>query len=372
MSRYANLIDLALNRYSDIRVERVCVSPSLHKFPQRLRTPLHHLLAFADAKRIASQIEADVVHIIDGSHGYLTSAFPQHRVVATVHDMIPKLQSLQKFSVPKPNKVSRIIINAAFRGLANADQLIFDSHQTGRDYRSLQKHRTSCDSVIAPPLEDIFYQPAARSAAAPFDQDYVFHIGNNGFYKNREGVIRIFAKIQAQLDHHLVMAGPAPTRDLNELVQRFGIEGRIHFVCDPTDMEIRQLYQHAAAFLFPSLYEGFGWPPIEAMACGCPVICSDCGSLAEIDRNAAKVIASGNETEMSESLMQLLLNSRERERLIARGREYAQRFTLERFADSLQKVYRSAIRVRLVPTTVRRPYTYRIPSPRPCVSPSIV
>ena len=109
-------------------------------------------------------------------------------------------------------------------------------------------------------------------------QPAVFHVGHNGHYKNRAGVIRVFARIRAQTPARLVMAGPPPTAALRDLVKALHVEGDVEFVENPDDAQLFRIYRDAAVFLFPSIYEGFGWPPLEAMALGCPVVCSTAAS----------------------------------------------------------------------------------------------
>src|SRR6202040_358432 len=124
---------------------------------------------------------------------------------------------------------------------------------------------------------------AALEKIPQFDSElpFVLHVGSNLRRKNRDGVIRIFARCKDKWNGRLVFAGDLLDPELMSLAERLGVLDRVTQLKDPANDQLEALYNCAIALLYPSRFEGFGWPIIEAQACGCPVICSNSGPLPE-------------------------------------------------------------------------------------------
>ena len=116
------------------------------------------------------------------------------------------------------------------------------------------------------------------------------------------------------------------------LIEQGGLADRFIFIPDPTDEELRSLYRRAAVLLFPSRHEGFGWPPLEAMATGCPVVVSNTGSLPEVCGNAALYASPTEPREIAEAIASVLDDEAERRRLIELGHHRARQFSWEESA----------------------------------------
>jgi glycosyltransferase involved in cell wall biosynthesis len=102
---------------------------------------------------------------------------------------------------------------------------------------------------------------------------------------------------------------------------------------------LRSFYQAASAFVFPSLYEGFGLPPLEAMACGTPVVCSHVSSLPEVVGEAAEVVNPENVFDIARGMREVLLNAERRRKMVELGFEQTQRFSWERTAQQVLDAY---------------------------------
>ena len=165
-------------------------------------------------------------------------------------------------------------------------------------------------------MSDEPIDPTGDTVALP--ARYLFHIGNNADYKNRTGVLDVFARLQDVLDLHLLMAGPEPTPELRQKAE--GLK-RVHFEINPSDAQLAHLYRKASAFLFPSLYEGFGMPVLEAMAAGCPVVCSTAASLPEVAGDAALIASADNTTALARHCRSLLEDIVLRDEQIHLGRK---------------------------------------------------
>jgi glycosyltransferase involved in cell wall biosynthesis len=131
---------------------------------------------------------------------------------------------------------------------------------------------------------------------------------------------------------------------LTNLIRELRIERHVHFVINPEDDQLKLLYLKAALLLFPSIYEGFGWPPLEAMTCGCPVVCSTAGSLPEVVGDAALKCHAENCDQMAENCITVLEDANLAKELVQKGFEQAKKFSLEQMAKGLMSEYMKAIK----------------------------
>jgi glycosyltransferase involved in cell wall biosynthesis len=164
-------------------------------------------------------------------------------------------------------------------------------------------------------------------------------VGNNGHYKNREGVLRIFSQIRKVRESRLVMAGAPLSPQMMRLVDELGLGECVDCVADVDDAALCELYRKASVLLFPSIYEGFGWPPLEAMACGCPVVCSSEASLPEVVGDAALMAPADDEGQLATLCLSVLTDTVLAESLIEKGRKHARQFTTERMGNQLVEMY---------------------------------
>lgn len=351
MRRYADLAELALASIPDIQVQRIGLAPA--KIPRRvpsvLRTLWHHTTVAHNARRLSKRRDIDLFHVIDGSHGYVASCLPPGRTIVTVHDLIPHLQSENFFPVAPPSRAARWIIRRALLGLGSAIHLVCDSSATQADLVRALDTVVDRTSVIFPPLEPSFFDPVAVPENVAPAIPFIFHLGNNAFYKNRRGVLEIFSRIASSVPHRLVMAGPPPTGEMYAFGHAKGLHERISFIENPSDDRVRALYREASLFLFPSRYEGFGWPPLEAMASGCPVVCSDAGSLAEVVDDAALKAAPDDIETFSSHCIDILGNPAMARSIRDRGFARADQFRLETFGARLAAVYRETLQQKIKP-----------------------
>lgn len=344
MARYRDQLVSAFANHADQQIEAEvvhlgCDHAAMENVPRRFRTWYRHFHIYRSAKR-ADLKRFDVVHLLDGSFGYVVDAVRHPRVLVTVHDIIPRLQMDGHFSgAPEVGKPARWLIRRALRGVGNASLICSVSQNTAND---LRKYGCSpklgirvVPSAVEPDLfcgdESATTIQNANHATAP----YLFHLGNNGFYKNRTGVIEVFRHVAPDSNARLVMAGPPPSDEIKQACDQSGFSDRIEFVINPNQAELSELYRGAAVFLFPSRYEGFGWPPLEAMTAGCPVVSSDAGSLPEVVGNAGIVIAGGEIEGMSTACKRLLNDPGETQRCVESGRRHAATFSIERLACAM-------------------------------------
>ena len=157
--------------------------------------------------------------------------------------------------------------------------------------------------------------------------------------KNRQGVLRIFARCKDQWNGSLVFAGEPLSDALRALARQLGVLDRVVDVPDATSELLEALYSGATVLLFPSTFEGFGWPIAEAHACGCPVICTDREPMTEVAGNAGLTHDVEDEAGFAADLLRLT-SPAERETWSAKALENAKRFSSERMIAKYCELYR--------------------------------
>jgi glycosyltransferase involved in cell wall biosynthesis len=164
--------------------------------------------------------------------------------------------------------------------------------------------------------------------------------------------LEAFARIKDRVPHALILAGSYGWKSaaLARKVEDLGLGGRAKFVGFVADALLPALYAAADLFVYPTLYEGFGLPPLEAMACGCPVIASNAASLPEVTGDAAVAVDPYDVSSMAQAMRSVLEDAVLRARLRLRGLRRAKQFTWQRCAQETAEVYRAASSVRAEPT----------------------
>lgn len=345
MARYGRMVREALERHGGgaFQVEEIHLSPAqawLDRFPARIREPIRYLCIAAKARRLLPAQRDGILHLLDGSHAYWLAGVRRLRapLAVTVHDLIPARCLRGELAGPRPGRAAVWIIRCALAGLARADAWVADSSATRSDLIRLAGVEDRRVAVVHPAVA-----PGAENIEPPSAEPFILHVaGNNNFYKNRAGVVEAVAQIRQQLPVKLKLVGPPPDAALQQAIARTGMHEAIEFHTDVSEAELASLYRHAALFLFPSTCEGFGWPPLEAMSNGCPVVCSNAGSLPEVVGKAALIAPPGDVAALAGHALDILRDHELRCRLVEAGHRQAQRFNLDAMARGLIEAYRDA------------------------------
>lgn len=172
---------------------------------------------------------------------------------------------------------------------------------------------------------------------------YLLFVGGLTPLKNLPTMLKAMARLRDRIPHQLVLTGFSRWTMESGLgaVRELGLESRVHNAGWVDDDDQPALYRLASALLLPSLYEGFGFPVIEAMASGCPVVTSKGGSLPEVAGDAALIVDALDDTQLADAAQRIVEDSRLREELIARGLARASRFRWEPVAARLREVFAS-------------------------------
>lgn len=181
--------------------------------------------------------------------------------------------------------------------------------------------------------------PSARS----YPNKYILYVGNVKPHKNLSALVKAFGSICDKIPHDLVIVGKKEgfiTGDEVVAKEAERLGGRVQFTGYVGDEKLRQYFAHAEALVFPSLYEGFGLPPLEAMAAGCPVLVSTAASLPEICGDAAVYCDPYRPEDIASKLLGLLMDGELREELRRKGYERARTFTWDRCVSQTCDVIR--------------------------------
>jgi glycosyltransferase involved in cell wall biosynthesis len=172
---------------------------------------------------------------------------------------------------------------------------------------------------------------------------YIFHVGGNAWYKNRAGVLRIYFTYVRQGGRlPLVLAGQPASAEMQRLLATQPLGARVIAVGEVDDLTLNALYARAACLLFPSLAEGFGWPLLEAMSAGCPVVTSRRPPMDEVAGAAAVYVDPLDETGAAGTLAQLLAeDAASRARRIAAGQAQAMTFSADQMFAGVMAAYRA-------------------------------
>ena len=191
------------------------------------------------------------------------------------------------------------------------------------------------------PLEDSKKITAVRQKYGLDERPYVLAVGTVQPRKNYQMLIRAFRPVAMNLSHNLAFAGGKGWLDegMRSEVERQGLKERVRFTGFVADEDLPALYSGASLLAFPSLYEGFGLPILEAMACGLPCIISNASSLPEVGGDAAIQLPPTNETMWTEEMLGLLTDEGKQAQMIEAGFAQARSFSWNKAARELVQVY---------------------------------
>lgn len=300
-------------------------------------TPPHHLLERYSLWWELRNARLDVLHSTD----FIPPRRGHWRSVITVHDVaflrMPALLTA----------ASRRYYGGIRRAVREADAVIAVSQATRRDLLELagapaeKVHVVyeAADASLAP-------MPATEAAALVqahhgLDGAYVLFVGTLEPRKNIPMLLRACSLLRRELPTRLVLAGGHGwlSEDVFETVRRLAIHDGVVFLGEVRPADLRPLYCAADALVLPSVYEGFGLPALEAMACGTPVVVSNAGALPEIVGDAAVVVRPEDPEDIANGISWVLSNASFRSSLVERGLARAAAFSWERAARETLAIY---------------------------------
>ncbi len=273
----------------------------------------------------------DVYHITVQGNG----AFLKHlgkNTVITVHDLIP---ILTKKSMPSIiNWISkRSILYAKKAGI-----IIADSEHTKRDIQRYFKINSERIRVINLAIDHKILKPLGKRTYDSHKK-IILHVGSEEQRKNVHLLIKAFYKILSNIPNAVLYRVGPKSNKISRMIESLGLSDKVKYFHDIPDTGLVKLYNEADVFVFPSSYEGFGVPPLEAMACGCPVISSVATSLAEVVGDGVLKLNNLTVEEIYKSLLFVLSNKDVAKRLSLAGIKQAKKFSWKKYSKQLYAVY---------------------------------
>ena len=290
-----------------------------------------------------------IIHICDHSNAFYIRHLGRKAHLITCHDLMAIRSARGDFPQNKTSFTGRVLQKFIFNGIKKASFVACDSENTKRDLHALGYARPERTQTIHMGLNFSFY-PVPRKEAEflldkfnlPGDRKIVLHVGNDSWYKNRDGLLRIFraAKKNKALESALlVLIGASLSKNQKQFIHSNDLESSVFSFGRVSDEELRAFYSISDVLVYPSHYEGFGWPPLEAQACGCPVIASSGGSLYEILGESAMICEPLEEEIFIRNLVSVLSLETLGEELRRKGYENVKRFSQDAMLEKYLMVY---------------------------------
>ncbi len=303
---------------------------------------------------VAGRDEPDLLHV-----QYTAPLISRVPTVVTLHD-VSYLEHPEYFSLPRRMQLRSTVA----RSLRSAARVIVPSRFS---YDRVLAHYAIPEERVTVIYNgvDPRFRPLRREAAAAvveerlgFSAPYILTVGDLQVRKNQVRLIHAFRDLvrsRPDLPHHLVLAGKAArgALDVQEAARQSGVHDRIHFTGFASDEDITHLYAGCDVFVFPSLYEGFGLPVLEAMASGRAVACSNTSATPEVADSAALLFDPYSVPEISRAMLDLLVHPELRGRMERLGAQRAARFSWRSAAEQTIAIYESVAGRRPTPMVAK-------------------
>ena len=295
-------------------------------------------LSLIEAYRLSRIVQglSDIVHLPNQNFARY-ALFLKNPFIVTVHDLVRFC-----FGFARETVSERILLKLDIRGIKRASHIIAISQNTRND---LIKYLKIPDDRIS-----VIYNGVDHSIFKPYDvkllnKPYILYIGSERPRKNLDRLFAAFAKLKGEFPELKLVKVGTPgrsekyRRDTMKKLGSLGITRDIIFIDHMPELELAYYYSSATLLAYPSFYEGFGLPPLEAMACGCPVITSNTSSLPEVVGEAGIMVNPYDTDSLVKAMRQVLTDAKLRDDMIRKGFEQSKRFSWEKTARETLEVY---------------------------------
>jgi glycosyltransferase involved in cell wall biosynthesis len=352
MDRYGRTLEREL-RYLDPPLDVHTVTPP--PWPQRDDSPFGRLaenvgkyrVRYAQYPRRVSGESATVHHVVDHSYAHLVPTLGAGRTVVTCHDLMLLRMSDGRIPGARPSRIALAAFRYAVRHLSRAARVVCVSQATADDVqrylacdpaRLRVVHSGVAKHFQVPPTERI--RQLRQRLRLP-NYPLLLHVGGADAYKNVEGALRVIHTLRQVNRIHcgFAKAGERLTADQRRLARDLGLEPWIVETGYVPEPDLPALYASCQVLLTPSHWEGFGWPALEAMACGTPAVTSDCAAFRETAGTAALQAPATDVRGLATAAARLLQDDTVRQSARTNGLVRVQRFRWDRTARELAEIY---------------------------------
>lgn len=315
------------------------LGPNFRVVPERAA-----LYSIGEQIRVPMALARERVHLLHEPH-YTLPPLTRCRSVVTIHDCIHLM-----FPRDLPNRLAHVYARGSIWSAARqADRVMTVSEASKRDILRFVDVPPDKVSVIYNAIDERFLRPPDEAEMDRVRQrwqlthPFVLYVGNIKRHKNVERLIDAFARarVGGLEDLQLVIVGDEISKypALRQAVHRHRLDKQVRFLGFQPYGTLASIYRLARAFVFPSLYEGFGLPPLEAMACGTPVVTSNVSSLPEVAGGAALLVDPHDADAIAEGIRRAVTDEALRATLIEKGAARARDFSWAQSVAAIHKIY---------------------------------
>ncbi len=269
------------------------------------------------------------------------------KMITTVHDL-----AFLRFPEHRGKKLSNYYLKRHKIALKNCIKIIVPSKATKKDLQDMLDIDGKKITVIYEAADSRFkvihdQRLISNISSKYFDPEieYILSVGTLEPRKNLPRLIEAYSQLPNKLTqkYKLVLVGASGWNNnlLTKTIENLNLKDKVIITGFASDDDLAYIYNKASIFIYPSLYEGFGLPPLEAMSCGLPVITSNVSSLPEVVGNAAILINPNNEDEIMQAAKKLLLDQKVKDKLIKKGLVQAKKFSWQKTAEQTLSVFTS-------------------------------
>jgi glycosyltransferase involved in cell wall biosynthesis len=300
--------------------------------------------SIAEQFRIPLALAREGVRLVHEPH-YVLPPLVRCRSVVTIHDCIHLM-----FPEYLPNKLAHVYAKGSmWTASRKADRILTVSEASKRDILRFFKVRPEKVVVVYNAIDERFLAPPDETRMDlvrqryQLDHPFVLYVGNIKPHKNIERLIAAFGRARSQChdDLKLIIIGDEISKypALRQSVHKHKLDKHVRFLGFQPMETLAAFYRLARAFVFPSLYEGFGLPPLEAMACGAPVVTSNVSSLPEVAGGAALLVDPYNEEAIADGMVRAVTDESLRAELIQKGIDRARSFSWPQSVKKIHEIY---------------------------------
>ncbi len=292
-----------------------------------------------------------VNHVLDHGYAHLLHALDPRRTVVTVHDLIPYLTWHGRIDSPGGQAHRPVLSEFSLRSAKRAAKVVAVSESTRDDLVDHLGFEREKIAVVYNAVPDSYHpfdceqRRLARGQLQLPHSDKLVLITGWQHYKNHETCLEVFRGLRNESRGLTLVRLGRNARAWEESCRQTGVQDVLGIERLPAERMV-MLYNAVDLLLFPSAYEGFGWPALEAMACGTPVVASDAGALREVVGDGGITADARDVASLVGAAREALFNDAFRDDLVARGLRQAGRFSTRRWIDAMSEIYREIHRSR--------------------------